>query len=719
MDITKADNAPRTLSGLRPGHHLCCLYETEEEHRALLTPYLRRGLEGGEKVVYIADAHTREAVQEYLIDDGLDPKAYLQSGQLVLGTPRETYLRDGPFDPDRMIAFLRAATEQAAAEGYRALRVTGEMTWALGGAAGSDRLIEYESKLNDFFPDSQCVAICQYDRRRFSPAALLDVIAVHPIVVVGTEFYDNFYYMPPTEFLDRDLPSTTLRYWLENLAARKQAADALRVNEARLAEAQRIGKVGSWDWDIVGNQLVWSDEIYRIFGLTPQSFGVTYEAFLDAVHPDDREHVKQSVDEALAGRKPYSIDHRIVLPDGRERFVQERAEVFLGPAAKPERMIGTVQDISERKQAEELDRFFTLSRDMLCIAGFDGYFKRLNPSWEGVLGYSQEELLSRPYVDFIHPEDRDATFAEAQKIAAGQETIWFENRYRAKDGSYRWLTWTAAPSREKQIIYAAARDNTDRKQAEEEIRRVNAQLAAANQELEAFTYSVSHDLRAPLRHIDGFSKLLLEGYETALGEDARRYLQRIRQGAVRMGQLIDELLNLSRVGRSQLSLKRTNLNSLVEDVLEGLKAEAQGRDIRWKINSLPPLRCDPGLLRQVFENLISNALKFTRPRPTAVIEVGKEVRSGQPVVFVRDNGVGFNMKHVAKLFGIFQRLHRQEDFEGTGVGLATVQRIIHKHGGQVWADAEPDKGATFFFTVRSPGSSTGAEERPIKEVHGE
>jgi PAS domain S-box-containing protein len=587
----KTINAPRAISDLCPGHHLCCLYETEEEHRALLAPYLRLGLERGEKVVYIADVHTREAVLQYLTDDGLDPKAYLESKQLVLATPRETYLRDGPFDPDKMIAYLRKTTEHVVAEGYPALRVTGEMTWALGGASGSDRLIEYESKLNDFFPGSKCLAICQYDRRRFDPAVLLDVICSHPTVVVGTELYDNFYYMPPAEFPHRDVPSTTLHYWLENLRA--------------------------------------------------------------------------------------------------------------------------------RKQAEELDRFFTLSRDMLCIAGFDGYFKQLNPSWEKVLGYSQEELLSVPYIDLVHPEDRDATIAEAQKIASGQETIWFENRYRTKDGSYRWLLWTAAPSTDKGIIYAAARDISVRKEAEEEVRRVNAELAATNEELEAFTYSVSHDLRALLRHIDGFSRLLLEEHGTDLPEGARRYLQRIREGAVRMGRLIDELLSLSRVGRSQLSLKRTGLDSMVEDVLEELKPGAQGRDIQWKISPLPSLRCEPGLLRQVFQNLISNAIKFTRPRPQAVIEVGKQTRNGEPVVFVRDNGVGFDMKHSDKLFGIFQRLHRQEDFEGTGVGLAIVQRIIHKHGGHVWAEAEPGKGAAFFFTLGPPWSTSSAADGPKEEGYGE
>jgi light-regulated signal transduction histidine kinase (bacteriophytochrome) len=238
-----------------------------------------------------------------------------------------------------------------------------------------------------------------------------------------------------------------------------------------------------------------------------------------------------------------------------------------------------------------------------------------------------------------------------------------------------------------------------------------AQLHAANQELESFTYSVSHDLRAPLRHISGFSKLLREEFGPTLAPEAQRYLQRIQDGTRRMGLLVDDLLNLARVGRRELASQVTGLRSMVDEIIEESSLECQGRQIEWKIGTLPSVECDPGLIKQVLQNLISNALKFTRPRALAVIEIGQmeidptgiaaENGSGAPVLFVRDNGVGFSMKYADKLFGVFQRLHRPEDFEGTGVGLATVQRIIQKHGGRVWADAALDKGATFYFTVAS------------------
>jgi PAS domain S-box-containing protein len=229
--------------------------------------------------------------------------------------------------------------------------------------------------------------------------------------------------------------------------------------------------------------------------------------------------------------------------------------------------------------------------------------------------------------------------------------------------------------------------------------RANEELAASVKEMEAFTYSVSHDLRAPLRHISGFSKILAEEYGSSLVPEAQHHLQRIQEGTRRMGLLVDDLLNLARVGRRDLSVQVAGMKSIVDEVIADLAPQCEGRQIEWKIGSLPFAECDPGLMKQVFQNLLSNAVKFTQPRSRAIIEVGQKDQEGTPVVLVRDNGVGFNMKYADKLFGVFQRLHRPEDFEGTGVGLATVQRIIQKHGGRIWAEAELDKGATFYFTL--------------------
>jgi PAS domain S-box-containing protein len=357
--------------------------------------------------------------------------------------------------------------------------------------------------------------------------------------------------------------------------------------------------------------------------------------------------------------------------------------------------------------SKDRDHFFTLSSDLLAIAGFDGVFKTINPAWEQVTGHSVAELTSKPYLEFVHADDRAATIAEAGKLAAGARTISFRNRYVCNDGSYKWLDWTAVPVQDEQLIYAVARDITRQKAAEEEIQALNTQLQqriaerdATNKELESFSYSVSHDLRAPLRAVHGFVQILLQEHGQTLEADARRYLDLVAANAQQMGRLVDDLLQFSRMGRQPLNRQRLNMNAVAKRAVEQLQPALDGREVELTIGELPSAEGDPTLLNHVFVNLIDNAIKYTRGRQPALIEVGSTSNdAGEIVYFVKDNGTGFDMRYAHKLFGVFQRLHRSEEYEGTGVGLALVHRMITKHGGRIWPEASVGKGATFYFTL--------------------
>jgi PAS domain S-box-containing protein len=255
-------------------------------------------------------------------------------------------------------------------------------------------------------------------------------------------------------------------------------------------------------------------------------------------------------------------------------------------------------------------------------------------------------------------------------------------------------------------IVESFKDITERKRAEEEIKKLNddlkrhvVQLEESNRELEAFSYSVSHDLRSPLRGIDGFSQALLEDYADQLDEEGKDYLQRVRAGSQRMAQLIDDLLNLSRVTRSEMKHEKVDLSRIAKDIADGLGQSQPERDVEFVIAEGLTARGDERLLRAAMENIFSNAWKFTSLHPKGRIEFGVAQRDGQPVYFVKDDGAGFDMTYVEKLFGPFQRLHLPSNFPGTGIGLATVQRIIHRHGGRVWIEGAVEKGATVYFTL--------------------
>jgi PAS domain S-box-containing protein len=400
-------------------------------------------------------------------------------------------------------------------------------------------------------------------------------------------------------------------------------------------------------------------------------------------------------------------------------------EIMLSPLESAEGTLVTaaIRDISVRKAAERhlaqmegrYRGLLEAAPDAMVVVNQGGEIVLLNVQAQKQFGYRRDELVGQRVKNII-PEGfaerlladglRSAEDALAQQIGTG-----IELSGRRKDGSEFPIEIMLSPSGSAEgiLVTAAIRDITERKRHEGTLKEKNVQLQAAVDELEAFSYSVSHDLRAPLRAIDGFSRILLKQYGPTLTEEPREYLQLVRDNTVQMGHLVDDLLAFSRFGRQALKKRQVATGTIVAQVLRDARGRAEGRSVSVSVGETPSVWGDPSLLKQVFVNLIDNAFKYTRMRAEAVIEIGSRQSDGERVFFVRDNGAGFDMRYASKLFGVFQRLHRAEDFEGTGVGLAIVQRIVQRHGGRIWADAAVDRGATFYFTTEGP-----SHDRPMR-----
>ncbi len=471
--------------------------------------------------------------------------------------------------------------------------------------------------------------------------------------------------------------------------------------------------------DASGAIIDWNVRAEHLFGWTRQE-AIGRNLGDTIIPPRYREAHQRGLNHFLATGVGPVLNHLFEISALRRDGSEFAVELSISPMKTGDviTFCGFITDITERKEAAEalslLAAIVESSDDAIVGKDLTGTIVSWNAGAERMFGYTIMEAIGQK-VDFLIPPDRlEEERRTLNRIQSGRIEHYETVRQR-KDGTIFFVSITLSPIKnvDGKIIgaSASARDISDRIRAEEQIRALNtqleervlqrtAELAATNKELEAFTYTVSHDLRAPLRHIDAFAQMLEEDLHPNISDPGKRYLERIRNGVKNMGQLVDDLLNLSRVGRLEIIQRNIRLNVIVDEVLAELKPEFEARKIEWQVGELPCAECDPGLIKQVFTNLISNAIKYSRPRETAVIQIDKALVNGETAVFVRDNGVGFNMKYVNKLFGVFQRLHRTEDFEGTGVGLATVQRIVQLHGGRVWAEAKLDGGATFYFTLR-------------------
>lgn len=510
--------------------------------------------------------------------------------------------------------------------------------------------------------------------------------------------------------------------WL--IILKRREADALRASEAQLEEAQALAHLGSWDLDLATGKANWSREEYRILGYEPDAVEAGVDRFLARVHADDRDRVWAEMQAAMAredGR--YEVEHRVVLPDGSERIVLETGRVQFDALRRPVRMVGSTLDVTEARRAEreleahrhrlealvaertrELrDQATILDQihDAVISTDLNGIITGWNHGAERLYGYSATEAVGRD-VGILYFE-RETLLKDVIQPLREKGAHEVEVRLRRKDGQAIdvLLSLSLRLDGEGQPIgmIGYSLDISARTEAQRLLQQRSEELAAANRELEAFAYSVSHDLRAPLRAIDGFSQALLEDYGNQLDPVGLDYLRRVRAAAQRMAELIDDLLKLSRVSRLPLQSADVNLSRLAEEIVAALRERQPERKVDVIIEPGLLARGDPGLLRTALENLIENAWKYTRHTEAARIEIGCTRTDVETVFHVRDNGVGFDMRYAENLFTPFHRMHPASEFEGTGIGLATVQRIIQRHGGRIWAQASPSQGASFFFTL--------------------
>lgn len=510
---------------------------------------------------------------------------------------------------------------------------------------------------------------------------------------------------------------------LQEIAQRKQAERTLREREEffRLLSENMTDMIAVIDRD--GRRLYNSASYKNVLG-DPEGLHGT-DSFAD-IHPDDQKRVKAIFRETVESGEGRRAEYRFLLHDRSVRYVESQGSVIKDESGKVSKIVVVSRDMTERKLAEsELSRLATAveaAAEAIIITDADESIVYVNPAFAHLTGYGKDEVIGRTSRSLKQGGSDLTEYHRAwDRLKQGIAWTGALTDHR-RDGSPFSAEETIAPIRDYQGsligFVAVIRDITERRQAEEKIQRMNeelesrvarrtAELESANRELEAFSYSVSHDLRAPLRAIDGFSRILLDDCSGELSDEARRLLGRVRHNTRQMGELIDDLLAFSRLSRHALTKVETSHRDVVARALIDLREERKDREITVKIGDLAPSQADPALLKQVYLNLLSNAFKFTREAAAAEIQIQSEKANGVTVYSVKDNGVGFDSRYDDKLFGVFQRLHRAEDYDGTGVGLAIVQRIVQRHGGRVWAKSEPGKGATFYFTLKESEAAHG------------
>ncbi|WP_339104063.1 MEDS domain-containing protein [Haloterrigena salinisoli] len=734
--------------------HVALLYEDRDEQFAAAIPFVRRGLERGERCLYIADENSRETVLTAMREYGIDVDEALESGALSVLTPDETYRESGAFDRDAMLRFweesLATATEDA---GYSGIRAAAEMTWALGDGDGGDdtgdgadfdRLVEYEAILNSIYEGEEYAVCCQYNRERFPADVVHDVIRTHPLLVHDGVVSRNVYYTPPEEFFGPDRPAREVDRMTTTLRERTTAKAALE------RATERFRKIFEHSQDAIFINDPSADEILEANPAGCEMLGYSREELLELgpsdCHPHEMEAFREFVDTVFEEGSGWT-DELSCLPKEGDPIPAELSASKITVDGRP-CLLAIVRDISERKERERAqrrlyelasdpDRSFDETLQAIFELGCDrfemdlGGLARIDPETdrfvvEAVSGdhdslrpgaeVDLSETYCRVFTDDADRADDDTACITDPEAAGFEGTAAYEEfgvesylgtRLSVGDGLDRTFFFVSSTPRREGFTEAErtfhdlmgqwVRYELERRRYEETLEETIDRLRQSNERLEQFAYAASHDLQEPLRMVSSYLQLIENEYESELDADGEEFLAFAVDGAERMRAMIDGLLAYSRVETQGDPFEPVDLEAVIDDVLTDLRLRIAESGAEIEVGDLPTVSGDRNQLHQLFQNLLSNALEYSGDEPPRV-EIAATRDGPQWTVSVSDEGIGIEPAEQERIFEVFERLHSRAEYDGTGIGLALCQRIVERHGGEIRVDSEPGEGATFSVT---------------------
>jgi PAS domain S-box-containing protein len=486
----------------------------------------------------------------------------------------------------------------------------------------------------------------------------------------------------------------------------KAGENELNKTNKLLNQAQHLTHLGSWEWDLKENIIRWSDELYRIYGLTKEEFKVSPENYLSFIHPDDVDFVKTSIEKAKTEGKSLNFVHRVVRPDRTVRYIRSLGESHINSKGDVYRLTGTAQDITDQRKAEEkmmrLATIVEFSSDAIISKTIEGYITSWNKQAEKLFGYTEDEILGK-HISIIFTPDRMNEEEEIlKKITKGEALLNYETEHKRKDGRYVPISATISPIKDPSGkitgISKIARDMTEKKQAEEKMKSYTKALEQKNKETEQFAYIASHDLQEPLRTITNYIGLFRDDYKGKLDENADTYINFIDGASKRMEILITDLLEYTRIENDK-KIVDVDCNLLVQEILKDMENTISEAKAEIQVEKLPTVKAHATRIRSLFQNLIANAIKFRKKDTVPVIRICASERTKEWIFEVSDNGIGIENIYFEKIFRLFQRLHNRNENPGTGLGLANCKKIVELRGGRIWVESEVGKGSSFFFTI--------------------